>query len=101
MVSLTEQLAWCRYGSDADAAPRGRATSSRADPTWGRADATAPAQQRVLRKRDPRGRGATQEGSERMQETRHEPWHGKEQLGGSASQGMPVLTHSTAVGFAD
>ena len=75
----------CRIEAEVEAAPRGRAGSSRADPTWGRADASGPGQQRVLRRRDPRGRGGAQE-------TRHDTWDDKEQLGTGASQG--VASHS-------
>ncbi|KAL0054042.1 hypothetical protein WJX82_002859 [Trebouxia sp. C0006] len=75
-----------RYDPEADTTARGRASGSRADPTWGRASAEGAGQQRVLRRRDPRGHGS-------VKHARHDVWRDKdtEQLGTGASQGLDVL----------
>ena len=72
-----------RYDPEADTAARGRASGSRADPTWGRANAEGAGQQRVLRRRDPRGHGG-------VKDARRDAWRDKdkEQLGTGASQGI-------------
>ncbi len=74
---------FCRYDPEADTAARGRASGSRADPTWGRANADGAGQQRVLRRRDPRGHGG-------VKDARRDAWRDKdkEQLGTGASQGI-------------
>ncbi|KAA6418292.1 MAG: hypothetical protein FRX49_11801 [Trebouxia sp. A1-2] len=83
------KLCFARYDPDADTATRGRTSGSRADPsgsradpTWGRANANGAGQQRVLRRRDPRGHGS-------VKDARRDAWRDKdkEQLG----TGLDVL----------